>query len=85
MGNCLGVDQPMMTIGIKTIYSSKFKEIETYKDALRAVGHIVPDDEPLTLGRQDMITFAPAYTKFQFVDWIRYKQTTLPVRKLYGK
>ena len=85
MGNCLGVDQPMMTIGIKTVRASKFKDIETYKDALRAVGHIVPDDEPLTLGRQDMITCAPAYTKFQFVDWIRYKQTTLPVRKLYGK
>jgi len=29
MGNCFGIDQPMMTIGIKTIRASKFKEIKT--------------------------------------------------------
>ena len=85
MGNCFGVDQPMMTVGIKTIRASKFKDIETFKDALRAGGHIVADDEPLTLFKAEMLTFAPAYTKFYFVDAIRYKQTSIPVRKLYGK
>ena len=85
MGNCFGVDQPMMTIGIKTIRASKFKEIKTYKDALRMAGHIVPDDESLTIFRNESIAFAPAYTKFQFADAIRYKKTTLPMKKLYGK
>lgn len=85
MGNCLGVDQPMMTIGIKTIRASKFKEIETFKDALRAGGHIVPDDEALTIFKNEMLTFAPACTKFYFADAVRYRQTTLPIRKLYGK
>jgi hypothetical protein len=85
MGNCFGVDQPMMTIGIKTIRASKFKEIKTYKDALRMAGHIVPDDESLTIFRNEVILFAPAYTKFQFADAIRYKKTTLPMKKLYGK
>lgn len=76
----------MITIGIKTIHASKFKEIKTYKDALRCAGHIVPDDESLSLFLKDgTIMFAPAYTKFQIVETIRYKQVTLPVRKLYGK
>lgn len=85
MGNCFGVDQPMMTIGLKTIRASKFKDIKTYKDALRCAGHIVPDDESLTIFRNEVIQFAPASTKFQFADAIRYKKTTLPIRKLYGK
>ena len=85
MGNCLGVDQPMMTVGIKTVRSSKFKEIRSYKDALRCGGHIVADDEALTIITGDLITFTPSYTKFQFADAIRYKQTTVPIRKLYGK
>ena len=56
----------MITIGIKTIHASKFKEIKTYKDALRCAGHIVPDDESLSLFLKDgTIMFAPAYTKFQ--------------------
>jgi hypothetical protein len=85
MGNCFGVDKPIMTIGIKTIRASKFKEIKTYKDALRMAGHIVPDDESLTIFRYDMVLFATASTKFQFADAIRYKKTTLPIKKLYGK
>jgi len=85
MGNCMNKDPAMMTIGIKTIYASKFKDIKTYKDALRLAGHIVPDDEALTIVRNDVIIFAPAYTRFQFADSIRYKKVTLPVRKLYGK
>ena len=85
MGNCFGKDPPMMTIGIKTIRASKFKEIKTYKDALRLAGHIVPDDESLTIIRNDTVIFTPAHTRFQFADSIRYKKVTLPVRKLYGK
>lgn len=85
MGNCFSVDQPMMTIGIKTIPASKFKQITTYQDALRLAGHIVPEDESLTIVRNDVVIFAPAYTKFQFADSVRYKKTTLPIRKLYGR
>ena len=48
-------------------------------------GHIVPDDESLTIFRNDVILFTPAYSKFQFADAIRYKKTTLPIKKLYGK
>jgi len=75
----------MMTIGIKTIPASKFKHIKTYQDALRLAGHSVPEDESLTIFRNDVIIFAPAYTKFQFADAVRYKKITLPIRKLYGK
>jgi hypothetical protein len=85
MGNCFGNDPPMMTLGIKTIRASKFKEIKTYKDALRLAGHIVPDDESLTVFRNDVVIFTPAHTRFQFADSIRYKKVTLPMRKLYGK
>jgi hypothetical protein len=86
MGNCLGVDQPMMTIGTKTIRASKFKDVKTFKDALRLAGHIVPDDESLSIFLKDgTVMFAPAYTKFQFVNSVRYKKVTLPIRKLYGK
>ena len=85
MGTCFSVDQPMMTIGIKTIPASKFKNIKTYQVALRLAGHIVPEDESLTIFRNEVIIFAPAYTKFQFADAVRYKKVTLPIRKLYGK
>jgi len=75
----------MMTIGIKTVKASKFKEIKTFRDALMIVGKFPANDAAITLIKNETISFTTAGDKFYFVDGINYKGTTIPVRKLYGK
>ena len=85
MGSCLSVDQPMMTIGIKTVRASKFKTIKTFRDAMILAGKFPADDAAITLIKDEIVSFTTAGSKFYFVDGINYKGTTIPVRKLYGK
>ena len=85
MGSCLSVDQPMMTIGIKTVRASKFKTIKTFRDAMILAGKFPADDAAITLIKDEIVSFTTAGAKFYFVDGINYKGTTIPVRKLYGK
>ena len=85
MGSCLSVDQPMMTIGIKTVRASKFKTIKTFRDAMILAGKFPADDTAITLIKDEIVSFTTAGAKFYFVDGINYKGTTIPIRKLYGK
>jgi hypothetical protein len=75
----------MMTIGIKTVRSSKFKTIKTFRDAMMIAGKFPANDAAITLIKDEIVSFTTAGDKFYFVDGINYKGTMIPIRKLYGK
>ena len=86
MGNCFGLgDMPMMTIGTKTVRKSQMKTIKTYQDALRFIGRDCPNTAVITTIFNHQVAFVPVTEKFQIVDEIIFKQSHIPVRKLYGR
>lgn len=86
MGNCFGFeDIPMMTIGTKTVRKSQMKEIKTYQDALRFIGRECPDTAVITTLLNHEVAFVAVTDKFQIVDEIIFKQSHIPIRKLYGR
>ena len=86
MGNCFGLnDTPMVTIGTKTVRKSQMKTIKTYQDALRFIGRDCPNTAVITTLLNHQVAFVPVTEKFQIVDEIIFKQSHIPVRKLYGR
>jgi hypothetical protein len=86
MGNCFGrEDIPMMTIGTKTVRKSQMKTIKTYQDALRFIGRECPDTAVATTVLNHEVAFVPVTDTFQIVDEIVFKQSHIPIRKLYGR
>jgi hypothetical protein len=86
MGNCFGLeDKPMMTIGTKTVRKSQMKSIKTYQDALRFIGRDCPDTAVITTILNNQVAFVSVKDKFQIVNEIVFKQSHIPIRKLYGR
>ena len=86
MGNCFGLgDMPMMTIGTKTVRKSQMKTIKTYQDALRCIGRDCPNTAVITTIFNHQVAFVSVTEKFQIVDEIIFKQSHIPIRKLYGR
>jgi hypothetical protein len=86
MGNCFGLeDTPMMTIGTKTVRKSQMKSIKTYQDALRFIGRDCPDTAVITTILNSQVAFVSVKDKFQIVNEIVFKQSHIPIRKLYGR
>ena len=86
MGNCFGFeDTPMVTIGTKTVRKSQMKEIKTYQDALRFIGRDCPSTAVITTILNHQVAFVAVTETFQIVDEIIFKQSHIPVRKLYGR
>ena len=86
MGNCFGLeDKPMVTIGTKTIRKSQMKGIKTYQDALRFMGRECPDGAVITTIHNHEVAFVPVSAPFQIVDEIIFKQSHIPIRRLYGR
>jgi hypothetical protein len=86
MGNCFGLeDTPMVTIGTKTVRKSQMKTIKTYQDALRFIGRDCPSTAVITTILNHQVAFVAVTETFQIVDEIIFKQSHIPVRKLYGR
>jgi hypothetical protein len=86
MGNCFGMnDKPMMTIGTKTVRKSQLKGIKTYQDALRFIGRECPDTAVITTLLNHEVSFVSVTATFQIVDEIVFKQSHIPIRRLYGR
>ena len=86
MGNCFGFeDTPMITIGTKTVRKSQMKDIKTYQDALRFIGRECPDTAVITTLLNHEVAFVAVTETFQIVDEIIFKQSHIPIRKLYGR
>jgi hypothetical protein len=86
MGNCFGLeDTPMVTIGTKTVRKSQMKSIKTYQDALRFIGRECPDTAVITTLLKNEVAFVPVTDTFQIVEEIIFKQSHIPIRKLYGR
>jgi len=86
MGNCFGLeDTPMVTIGTKTVRKSQLKKIKTYQDALRFIGRDCPDTAVITTILNNQVAFVPVTDTFQIVNEIVFKQSHIPIRKLYGR
>lgn len=86
MGSCLSCeDTPMMTIGTKTVRKSQMKDIKTYQDALRFIGRECPDTAVITTLLNHEVAFVAVTETFQIVDEIIFKQSHIPIRKLYGR
>jgi len=86
MGNCFGIeDTPMVTIGTKTVRKSQLKGIKTYQDALRFIGRECPDTAVITTLLNHEVAFVSVTATFQIVDEIVFKQSHIPIRRLYGR
>ena len=86
MCNCFGMnDKPMMTIGTKTVRKSQMKGIKTYQDALRFIGRECPDTAIVTTLLNHEVSFVSVSATFQIVDEIVFKQSHIPIRRLYGR
>ena len=86
MGNCFGFeDTPMVTIGTKTVRKSQMKGIKTYQDALRFIGRECPDTAVITTMLKNEVAFVSVTATFQIVDEIVFKQSHIPIRRLYGR
>jgi hypothetical protein len=75
----------MVTIGTKTVKKSQMKGIKTYQDALRFIGRECPDTAVITTLLNTEVAFVPVTDKFQIVEEIVFKQSHIPIRKLYGR
>jgi hypothetical protein len=85
MGSWFSKDQPMLTIGIKTVRKSKMKTLKTYQDALRVMGLECKDDDHVLVVRADLRSLTPVHEKFQIVDALIFKGREIPIRRLYGR
>ena len=85
MGTWFSSDQPMLTIGFKTIRRSKMKTIKTYQDALRIMGLECKDDDNVLVVHGELRVLTPVYESFQIVDSLIFRGVDIPIRKLYGR
>jgi hypothetical protein len=85
MGSWFSTDQPMFTIGFKTIRRSKMKTIKTYQDALRIMSLECKDDDNVLVVRGELRVLTPVYESFQIVDSLIFKGVDIPIRRLYGR
>lgn len=86
MGTCFSFeDTPMITIGTKTVRKSKMKDIKTYQDAIQFLGRECPSTAAITTVLNHEVGFVPVTDKFQIVDEIVFKGSSIPIRKLYGR
>ena len=85
MGSWFSSDQPMFTIGFKTIRRSKMKTIKTYQDAIRIMGLECKDDDNVLVVRGELRVLTPVYETFQIVDELIFRGVDIPIRKLYGQ
>jgi hypothetical protein len=86
MGNCFGLeDTPMVTIGTKTVRKSQMKTIKTYQDAMRFIGRDCPNTAVITTILNHQVAFVAVTETFQIVDEIIFKQSHIPIRRLYGR
>ena len=85
MGSWFSSDQPMLTIGFKTIRRSKMKTIKTYQDALRIMGLECKDDDNVLVVQGELRVLTPVYETFQIVDSLIFRGVDIPIRKLYGR
>ena len=85
MGSWLSRDQPMFTIGIKTVRKSKLKTLKTYQDALRIMNLEVKDTDMVLVVHGELRVLTPVHEKFQIVDGLVFKDRHIPIRRLYGR
>ena len=85
MGSWFSTDQPMFTIGFKTIRRSKMKTIKTYQDALRVMSLECKDDDNVLVVRGELRVLTPVYETFQIVDSLIFRGVDIPIRRLYGR
>ena len=85
MGNYLSRDPPVMKINGILIRWRGFKNIQTYKDALRIVGYDVSDDTPLMTIEKERRDYVFANDKFYIVDGIVHEDNIVYIEKLYGR
>ena len=85
MGSWFSTDQPMFTIGFKTIRRSKMKTIKTYQDAIRLMGIECKDDDNVLVVRGELRVLTPVYETFQIVDELIFRGVDIPIRRLYGR
>jgi len=85
MGSWFSTDQPMFTIGFKTIRRSKMKTIKTYQDALRIMSLECKDDDNVLVVQGELRVLTPVYETFQIVDSLIFRGVDIPIRRLYGR
>ena len=85
MGSWFSSDQPMLTIGFKTIRRSKMKTIKTYQDALRIMNLEVKDTDMVLVVHGELRVLTPVYESFQIVDSLVFRGVDIPIRRLYGR
>ena len=85
MGSWFSTDQPMFTIGFKTIRRSKMKTIKTYQDALRIMSLECKDDDNVLVVQGELRVLTPVYESFQIVDSLIFRGVDIPIRRLYGR
>jgi len=85
MGNYLSGNIAMIKINGKTVRSKKFREIETYKDVFRIAGIYIADDAEIKTITDHRFATAHAFDRFQIVDGLQYKDTSVFIERLYGR
>lgn len=85
MGNYFGGNIAMVKINGKTVRSRAFREIETYKDVFRIAGIYIADDAEIMTITDNRFVMACASDRFQIVDGLQYKDTSVFIEKLYGR
>ena len=85
MGNYLGGNIAMVKINGKTVRSRAFREIKTYKDVFRIAGIYIADDAEIMTITNNRFVMARASDRFQIVDGLQYKDTSVFIEKLYGR
>lgn len=85
MGNYLSGNIAMIRINGKTVRSKAFREIETYKDVFRIAGIYIADDAEIKTIANSRFMMARAFDRFQIVDGLQYKDTSIFIERLYGR
>jgi hypothetical protein len=85
MGNYVSGNIPMIKINGKTVRSRAFREIKTYKDVFRIAGIYIADDAQIMIFTNVKYTTAYAFDRFQVVDGLQYKDTSIFIERVYGR
>lgn len=75
----------MIKINGKTVRSRAFREIKTYKDVFRIAGIYIADDAKIMTITDNRFVMARAFDRFQIVDGLQYKDTSVFIERLYGR
>jgi hypothetical protein len=85
MGNYMSGNTAMIKINGKTVRSRAFREIKTYKDVFRIAGIYIADDAEIKTITNYTYVMVRAYDRFQIVDGLQYKDTSIFIERLYGR